>query len=191
MKGDGDLSGGHLTGMLLVAMPAMSDPRFAGTVIYLCAHSEDGAMGLVVNQTAANVTFPSVVEQLGIQADAAEEMPVHVGGPVEMGRGFVLHTPDYVLGSTLIIDDGFALTATIDVLKAIAEGSGPRRRVLALGYAGWGAGQLDSEIQSNGWMIVPADADLVFDEDNESKWNRALAKIGVDPRLLSTTAGRA
>lgn len=178
--------------MLLVAMPAMADPRFTGTVIYLCAHSSDGAMGLVVNQAAADVTFPSVVEQLGIQADAIRgDVPVHVGGPVEMGRGFVLHSPDYMLGSTLLIDGQFALTATVDVLKAIAEGGGPDRRVLALGYAGWGAGQLDSEIQSNGWMIVPADPELVFGRDNEGKWNRALAKLGIDPRLLSSTAGHA
>jgi putative transcriptional regulator len=183
---------GHLTGMLLVAMPTMQDPRFAHSVIYLCAHSRDGAMGLVVNQVVDNVTLPHVVGQLGIEMPPrGDEAPVHVGGPVETSRGFVLHSPDYVLESTLVIDDSFALTATVDVLKAIAEGGGPRRRVFALGYAGWGAGQLDREIQDNGWLVVPADPDIVFSGDQETKWHRALAKIGVDPSLLSTAAGHA
>ena len=181
----------QLTGMLLVAMPTMGDPRFERSVIYLCAHSAEGAMGIVVNQPAENVSFPGVVEQLGIDAAGGSETPVHVGGPVESSRGFVLHSPDLVLDSTLVIDREFALTATIDVLKAIAEGSGPQRRLLALGYAGWGAGQLDTEIQANGWLLAPADADLVFGGDNDGKWTRAMAKIGVDPRLLSTTAGHA
>jgi putative transcriptional regulator len=182
----------HLTGMLLVAMPTMADPRFARSVIYLCAHSPEGAMGLVVNQAAESVTFPAVIDQLGITptTDCADT-PVHVGGPVEASRGFVLHSPDYVLQSTLVIDENFALTATVDVLRAIADGKGPKRRVLALGYAGWGAGQLDAEIQANGWLLAPADADIVFGRRNEAKWDMALSKIGVDPRLLSTTAGHA
>ena len=182
----------QLTGMLLVAMPTMGDPRFERSVIYLCAHSAEGAMGIVVNQPAPNVSFPGVVEQLGIESVAeGAPTPVHVGGPVETSRGFVLHSPDLVLGSTLVIDREFALTATIDVLKAIAEGGGPQRRLLALGYAGWGAGQLDNEIQANGWLLAPADADLVFSQDNDAKWVQAMAKIGVDPRLLSPTAGHA
>jgi putative transcriptional regulator len=182
----------HLTGMLLVAMPNMSDPRFARSVIYLCAHSAEGAMGLIVNQLADNVDFPSVIDQLGIQpTPTCEDTPVHVGGPVESSRGFVLHSPDYVLESTLVIDKDFALTATVDVLRAIADGKGPRRRVLALGYAGWGAGQLDAEIQANGWLLAPADADIVFGRDNTAKWDMALHKIRVDPRLLSTVAGHA
>ncbi|MFO1069364.1 MAG: YqgE/AlgH family protein [Geminicoccaceae bacterium] len=181
-----------LTGMLLVAMPSMPDPRFARSVIYLCVHSADGAMGLVVNQLVENVTLPTVIDQLGIETKAlGKDDPVHFGGPVETSRGFVLHSPDYVLESTLVIDDAFALTATVDVLKAIASGEGPRRRVFALGYAGWGAGQLDQEIQDNGWLLVPADQDLVFSSDNEAKWNRALAKIGVNPSLLSSAAGHA
>jgi putative transcriptional regulator len=183
---------GHLTGMLLIAMPGMPDPRFARSVIYLCAHSADGAMGLVVNQLAPSVSLPRVVEQLGIRPEIdLSGQPVHVGGPVETGRGFVLHSPDYVQDSTLVIDDRFALTATVDVLKAIAEGGGPRRRVFALGYAGWAPGQLDQEIQANGWLVAPADEELVFGEDNESKWQRALGRIGVDPALLSSAAGRA
>ena len=133
---------GHLTGMLLVAMPTMQDPRFAHSVIYLCAHSREGAMGLVVNQVVDNVTLPHVIGQLGIEAKVLrdDDLPVHFGGPVETSRGFVLHSPDYVLELTLVIDDSFALTATVDVLKAIAEGTGPSRRFFALGYAGWGAG---------------------------------------------------
>lgn len=181
-----------LTGMLLVAMPSMPDPRFAKSVIYLCVHSADGAMGLVVNQLVENVTLPTVIDQLGIETKGlAADDPVHFGGPVETSRGFVLHSSDYVLDSTLVIDDAFALTATVDVLKAIASGAGPRRRVFALGYAGWGAGQLDQEIQDNGWLLVPADQDLVFSGDNEAKWQRSLAKIGVNPSLLSSAAGHA
>ena len=184
---------GHLTGMLLVAMPTMQDPRFAHSVIYLCAHSREGAMGLVVNQVVDNVTLPSVIGQLGIETAvlSGKDALVHFGGPVETSRGFVLHSPDYVLESTLVIDDRFALTATVDVLKAIADGSGPRRRFFALGYAGWAPGQLDREIQDNGWLTVPADPDLVFSGDHETMWHRALAKIGVDPSLLSTAAGHA
>ncbi|MFO1036155.1 MAG: YqgE/AlgH family protein [Geminicoccaceae bacterium] len=181
-----------LSGKLLVAMPTMSDPRFTKSVIYLCAHSDEGAMGLIVNQTADNLSFPTVMSQLGIEArPGCEDTSIYVGGPVQTSRGFVLHTADYVRESTLVIDGTFALTATIDVLRAIAEGEGPARRVLALGYAGWSAGQLDAEIQANGWLVVPADLEIVFDADNESKWNRALRKLGVDPTLLSSTAGHA
>lgn len=182
----------HLTGMLLVAMPSMPDPRFSRSVIYLCAHSPEGAMGLVVNQVAGNVTFPTVIGQLGIEAgDDCGETPVHVGGPVETSRGFVLHSADYVQESTLVIDERFALTATVDVLRAIAEGHGPSHRVLALGYAGWSAGQLDQEIQANGWLVAPADPEIVFGRDNEAKWLSALRAIGVDPSLLSATGGHA
>jgi putative transcriptional regulator len=182
----------HLTGMLLVAMPGMPDPRFSKSVVYVCAHSEDGAMGLVVNQAAGNVTFPAVMGQLGIEAgEGGDDTPVHVGGPVESSRGFVLHSADYVQDSTLVIDERFALTATIDILHAIAEGNGPNRRVLALGYAGWSAGQLDQEIQGNGWLVAPADPEIVFGRDNEAKWRSALRQIGVDPSLLSIVAGHA
>src|ERR687897_357366 len=141
-----------LAGQLLVAMPQMADPRFARSVVYLCAHSADGAMGLVVNRLIDSLTFQNLLEQIGVEQDgsAARDMPIHFGGPVESSRGFVLHSTDYVQDSTLVIEDEIALTATIDVLKAIARGNGPRRRVLALGYAGWAAGQLDAEIQANG-----------------------------------------
>lgn len=183
---------GHLTGMLLIAVPGMPDPRFAKSVVYMCAHSPQGAMGLIVNQVAPALTLPKIVEQLGIRPEIdLSDCPVHVGGPVETGRGFVLHSPDYVQESTLVIDDRFALTATLDVLKAIAEGGGPRRRVFALGYAGWAPGQLDAEIQANGWLVAPADEDLVFGTDDAAKWHKAMARIGVDPAMFSTTAGRA
>jgi putative transcriptional regulator len=181
-----------LTGQLLVAMPQMSDPRFVRSVIYLCAHSAEGAMGLVVNRLIDSLTFSSLLAQLGLEAGAiTTDMPIHFGGPVESSRGFVLHSADYVQDSTLMIDDQIALTATVDVLRAIATGSGPRRRVLALGYAGWAPGQLDAEIQANGWLLVPADPELVFGLDNEAKWERALAKLGIDLSLLSSEAGHA
>jgi putative transcriptional regulator len=181
-----------LSGQLLVAMPQMSDPRFARTVVYLCAHSSDGAMGLVVNRLIDSLTFSSLLSQLGVEAEGGPaDMPVHFGGPVESSRGFVLHSSDYLQDSTLVIDDDIALTATIDVLKAIARGAGPRHRVLALGYAGWAPGQLDAEIQANGWLLVPADLDLVFGGENDAKWQRAIAKIGIDLSLLSSEAGHA
>ncbi len=181
-----------LVGQLLVAMPNMADPRFARTVIYLCAHSSEGAMGLVVNRLIDSLDFESLLQQLGMSAKTDErDLPIHFGGPVESSRGFVLHSTDYQQESTLVIDDEVALTATIDVLRAIATGAGPLQRVLALGYAGWGAGQLDREIQENGWLMVPADDELVFGGDHDTKWARAMAKLGIDLSLLSTEAGHA
>jgi putative transcriptional regulator len=187
-----DSSRSSLSGQLLVAMPQMSDPRFARTVVYLCAHSAEGAMGLVVNRLIDSLSFGNLLAQLGVEVEGAPaDMPVHFGGPVESSRGFVLHTSDYHQDSTLVIDDEIALTATVDVLRAIARGTGPRRRVLALGYAGWAPGQLDAEIQANGWLLVPADLDLVFGRDNDSKWQQAIAKIGIDLSLLSSEVGHA
>ena len=181
-----------LTGKLLVAMPQMSDPRFARSVVYLCAHSEDGAMGLVVNRVIDSLSFPNLLDQLGLEpGPGVGEVPIHFGGPVESSRGFVLHSADYVQDSTLVIEDEIALTATLDVLRAIAHGRGPARSVLALGYAGWAPGQLDAEIQANGWLVVPADVDLMFGVDNEAKWNQAIAKLGIDISLLSAEAGHA
>ena len=185
-------TGNSLTGQLLVAMPNMADPRFARSVIYLCAHSAEGAMGLVVNRLIDSLTFPSLLEQLGIEpGPRLASTPVHFGGPVESSRGFVLHSVDYVQESTLVIDESIALTATVDVLKAIASGGGPQRRVLALGYAGWAPGQLDAEIQANGWLLVPPDEEIVFGPRNDDKWNRAIAKLGIDLSLLSSEAGHA
>jgi putative transcriptional regulator len=191
---------GYLDGQLLVAMPLMTDRRFSRSVIYICAHSEDGAMGIIINQRASHLSFPSLLERLGLVADGAEEslpedvlkMSIHVGGPVETGRGFVLHSADYYSAdSTLPIENGVCLTATIDILKAIATGEGPGRRLLALGYAGWSPGQLESEIQANGWLHCPADMDLVFDADVDDKYSRAMAKIGIDPSHLVSDAGHA
>ena len=184
--------GGYLTGQLLVAMPTMADPRFERSVIYLCAHSSEGAMGLVVNKLAGSLTFPDLLEQLGIDGpDAREDIRVHFGGPVETGRGFVLHSAEYLQDSSLQVNDAFALTATVDILRDLAYGSGPRQALLALGYAGWGPGQLDQEIQKNGWLHVEADELLVFDGGLEDKWDRAIRKLGFDAAMLSGDAGHA
>jgi putative transcriptional regulator len=181
-----------MTGQLLVAMPQMRDARFTRSVIYICAHTGDGAMGLVVNRLIDSLSFQSLLAQLGVEAKGVPaDLAVHFGGPVESSRGFVLHTSDYHQDSTLVIDDEIALTATVDVLRAIASGTGPRRCVLALGYAGWAPGQLDAEIQANGWLLVPPDLDLVFGLNNDTKWERAIAKIGIDLSLLSSEAGHA
>jgi len=182
----------YLTGQLLIAMPNMRDPRFARTVIYMCAHNGDGAMGLVINRLIGSITFPDLLEQLGIEpANVSEEIRVHFGGPVEQGRGFVLHTADYERDGTLQVTDGVGLTATVDILRDIAKGSGPRQSLLALGYAGWGPGQLDSEIQANGWLNVDADEGLVFGSQLDNKWERAIGKLGFDLSMLSGDAGHA
>jgi len=189
----------YLDGQLLVAMPIMTDRRFARSVIYMCAHSAEGAMGLIINQRASHISFSELMKQLSIMPETADEveieledMDVHVGGPVETGRGFVLHSADYyVADSTLPIDEGVSLTATIDILKAIAGGKGPDRAILALGYAGWRAGQLESEIAANGWLHCPADLDLLFNTDLEQKYERAMSKIGIDPSHLVSEAGHA
>jgi putative transcriptional regulator len=186
------LPNGYLTGSLLVAMPQMRDPRFTRTVIYMCAHTPDGAMGLVVNRLVGSITFPDLLAQLGIDNEGrGEEIRVHFGGPVESGRGFVLHSADYHENGTLVVAENVALTASIDILKDIARGGGPRRSLLALGYAGWGPGQLDSEIQANGWLSVPADEQLIFDANLDEKWERAIRKIGVDFNKLSSEIGHA
>lgn len=193
---------GYLDGQLLMAMPSMTDKRFQRSVIYMCAHSAEGAMGLIINQPAPNMKLPGLLSQLGLigkSGAALREMPraikdkiVHVGGPVETGRGFVLHSSDYFAeNATLKIDATVSLTATIDILKAMAVGGGPARSLLALGYAGWAPGQLESEIQANGWLHCPADLDLVFGEDFDGKYNRALSKLGIDPSHLVSEAGHA
>ena len=185
-------AGRYLTGQLLVAMPNMADPRFARTVIYMCAHNSDGAMGLVVNKPMPSLTFADLLEQLEIEPAAeVADLRVQVGGPVETGRGFVLHTTDFVREGTMMVDDHIALTATVDILRAIANGEGPDSHLLALGYAGWGPGQLDSEIQANGWLHAPADDAILFDADLSTKWERAIAKLGVTPAMLSGDAGHA
>lgn len=182
----------YLVGQLLVAMPGMPDSRFAKAVIYICAHNDDGAMGLVINQSMDELTFPDLLAQLNlVQTDPSAAIDIQFGGPVEQGRGFVLHSPDYVHASTLVVDGEVALTGTVDILQAIAEGHGPKERILALGYAGWGPGQLDDEILANGWLTVEADPDIVFKVEVDQKWDRALSKLGIDLSLLSEEAGHA
>lgn len=182
-----------LTGKLLIAMPGMTDPRFDRSVVFLCEHSEDGAMGLIVNKVAGDVDVDKLLEQLDISRTADTDPPdLHIGGPVETGRGFVLHSPDYKTESaTLDVTAEIALTATLDILHDIAAGKGPRQALLALGYAGWGAGQLERELQANGWLTCDSSAALVFDADPAAKWATALGTLGVDPLTLSATAGRA
>lgn len=196
-----DASGeGYLDGQLLIAMPVMDDERFARSVIYLCAHSSEGAMGIIVNRPAGSIDFPQLLVQLDIINKAeqiklpgsAEDMKVLKGGPVDTGRGFVLHSSDFFIkDATLPIDDGICLTATLDILKAIAAGAGPKHAILALGYAGWAPGQLENEIQHNGWLHCPADSDLIFGLNAEDKYQRALEKIGIDLAMLSNEAGHA
>ena len=191
---------GYLDGQLLIAMPVMNDPRFERSVIYMCAHSSEGAMGIIVNRPAGSIDFPGLLVQLDIieKADQillpenAEMMKVMKGGPVDTGRGFVLHSSDfYIQDATLNIDDGISLTATVDILKAIAKGAGPKHAILALGYAGWAPGQLENEIQHNGWLHCDADPELIFGADVDEKYQRALRKIGIDLGMLSNQAGHA
>ncbi len=183
---------GYMTGQLLIAMPNMADPRFARTVIYLCAHSDEGAMGLVINKPMPQITFVDLLEQLDIETEGTvEDQMVHFGGPVESGRGFVLHSGEFQREGTMMVDDVVGLTATIDILRAIAAGDGPDKHLLALGYAGWGPGQLDGEIQANGWLHAPADDAILFDHDLSTKWERSIAKLGVSPAMLSGDAGHA
>lgn len=194
MMSEEPIGEGYLAGQILIAMPSMSDPRFARTVIYLCAHNADGAMGLVLNRVISSITFGDLLEELKVEepAPGEESSPaIHFGGPVETGRGFVLHSSDYVGPDSMPLSEKLALTATVDVLKAIATGTGPRRHLLALGYAGWGPGQLDGELHENAWLSVEADPDLVFGDDLDEKWERALAKLGISASLLSTDAGHA
>lgn len=186
-----------LTEKLLIAMPGMTDPRFDHSVIFICTHSAaDGAMGLVINHPAAKLNFANLLKQTHAKAPMPVEplpkMPVHVGGPVEHGRGFVLHSPDYDLGKhTLKVGDRFRMTATLDILTDIARSSGPKNAILALGYSGWSAGQLESEILQNGWLTTEAHPKLVFDTPDALKWETTLASMGVDPMGLSASAGRA
>ena len=191
---------GYLDGQMLIAMPAMGDERFSRSVIYVCAHSTEGAMGIVVNQAAANINFPDLLVQLEVipavdrieLPTRAEGVKVLKGGPVETGRGFVLHSADYFIeNSTLPIDEGICLTATVDILKAIARGNGPESAILALGYAGWAPGQLESEIQGNGWLHCAADSELIFGADIDRKYDKALRKLGIDLGMLSSEAGHA
>ncbi|VAW01195.1 UPF0301 protein YqgE [hydrothermal vent metagenome] len=196
----------YLDGQLLLAMPGMTDPRFDHSVIYICSHSEEGAMGLVVNSAAANIDFYGLLEQLDVDFDpdlligaddisgaghCDNEIILHAGGPVEIGRGFILHSADYIQDSTLVISQTVALTATVDILAAIASGDGPKDFIIALGYTGWGKGQLEEEINRNSWLNIEPDDQLLFRTDLDLKWPRAMAKLGVDISMLSNHAGNA
>jgi len=190
---------GYLDGQMLIAMPAMTDEPFARSLIYVCAHSSEGAMGIIVNHPAENIKFPDLLVQLDvipaadlIQLPPKADVKVLKGGPVETGRGFVLHSADFFIeNSTLPIDNGICLTATLDILKAIAQGEGPRSAVLALGYAGWAPGQLENEITENGWLNCEADSELIFGTDIERKYEKAMRKLGVELGQLSSEAGHA
>ncbi len=196
-KGD---PGGYLDGQMLIATPTMQDDRFARSVIYVCAHSSEGAMGIIVNQPAAHISFSDLLVKLDVIPEtdliqlptSAGDVRVLKGGPVETERGFVLHSADFFIeNSTLPIDKGICLTATLDILKAIAQGTGPESAVLALGYAGWAPGQLEDEMQANGWLHCDADPDLIFGVDIETKYDRAMKKIGIRPGMLSSEVGHA
>ncbi len=182
-----------LDGRILIAMPGMQDPRFHRSLVYLCAHSADGAMGLIVNKRADALELKDLFGKLGIPIGSGiARKPVHYGGPVEMGRGFVLHSSDYHSDeATMQVDDGTSMTATLDILHAMATDRGPDRAIIALGYAGWAPGQLEAELQANGWLACSADEGLLFGTDEVSIWDKALAKIGVHPAMLSSTGGRA
>ncbi len=182
-----------LTGQMLIAMPGMGDPRFEHAVVFLCDHSEEGAMGLIVNKPSSEVDLAALLEQLSIEgAEQLAGQQVHYGGPVETGRGFVLHSPDYAsVVTTLEVHETVHMTATIDILEDIGRGRGPERRLMALGYAGWGPGQLEGELTQNGWLTCPADARLIFDLPDGEKWQAALESIGVAALALSSEGGRA
>ena len=189
-----------LTGMFLVAMPGMMDQRFDRAVIYLCAHSDDGAMGIIINKPAEDIVFPELLQQLEIIPEKpsislpsqAGNMKVLRGGPVETSRGFVLHSvPVEPIEGSVTAGDEIRLSATIDILKAIARGQGPDEAIFALGYAGWASGQLESEIQDNGWMICPMNRKILFDQEFDTKYIRAMGSLGIDPAMLSPLAGHA
>jgi putative transcriptional regulator len=183
---------GYLGGQVLIAMPGMQDPRFAKAVICLCAHSSEGAMGIVLNRPIEGLSFDELLKQLELEPRPPQRrIRMCQGGPVEGGRGFVLHTTDWSNDQSLPVTDDLALTASIDILKAIAGGGGPRQGILALGYAGWGPGQLEQEIQQNSWLSAPADPALLFETAPDAKWRRAMARLKIDPLLLSDVAGHA
>ena len=183
----------NLAGKLLIASPGMEDPRFRSAVVFLCAHSEDGSMGLIVNKPTPEIKMHNLLEQLEIPTSGdRREIRVHFGGPVESGRGFVLHSPDYETeDATLQVGKAFAMTASVDILQQLAKGTGPSNAMLMLGYSGWGPGQLEEEIVHNGWLIADAEPGIVFEQDAGGKWQAALATLGIDPILLSAQGGRA
>ena len=183
----------HPTGKLLIAMPGMRDPRFEQSVVFLCEHSENGAMGLIVNKPSSGIDVSELLSHLGIEGEELpDDLPVHFGGPVDHGRGFVLHSPDYdENASTVQVTEEVGMTATLDILEEIALGRGPKNAILALGYSGWGPGQLEDEFQANGWLVCEACPDVVFHANPGAKWTEALKSLGIDAIALSSEAGRA
>ena len=185
----------YLKGKLLIAMPSIQGDDFAGSVVFVCAHNADGAMGLVINKPAPRMIFSDIAEKLDVKPANAEiaedilQMSILLGGPVKQFQGFVLHSPDYFSDDGLVVSPEFVLTATVEILREIAMGKGPKRKLLTLGYAGWSPGQLESEIMRNGWLHCDADADLVFGGNAQGLHHAALAKLGVDPSMLSNEAG--
>lgn len=188
-----DFDKNGLEGRFLIAMPGIGDTRFHRSVIFVCAHSGEGAMGLIVNQRSEGLKFSDLLSQLDIDANKASDSsrPIKIGGPVESSRGFVLHTTDYGADSALDIDGGYRLTGTVDILRDIAEGRGPAKHLIALGYTGWAPGQLEQEIQQNGWLSCEAEAEIIYNDDDDAKWVQALSKLGVSPELLSADGGTA
>ncbi|MGH1403900.1 MAG: YqgE/AlgH family protein [Alphaproteobacteria bacterium] len=186
----------YLKGKLLLAMPSMGDPRFERAVVFICAHDKNGAMGLVINQTMPNVAFSDLVKQLKLESDIKVDfeklnLPVMCGGPVESARGFLLHSSEFTRHDTMNVDSSFGVTGTVDALKDVACGNGPEDLLFILGYAGWTAGQLDTEIQQNAWLVIDAIPELIFAGTADEKWARAVETLGIDPSMLSTSAGRA
>lgn len=189
---DSKVASGFLGGQLLIAMPGIGDPRFEHSVILMCSHSPGGAMGIVLNRPARDLSAEDLFRQIGIKPGPEARLPqILMGGPVERGRGFVLHSTDYALADTLRVTEEIALTASLDILRDLARGNGPERAFLALGYAGWGPGQLEGEIRANGWLTCPADAELVLGADPEPKWAAALGRLGIEPTMLSRAGGMA
>lgn len=187
---------GYLTGKLLLAMPAMGDPRFHRSVIYICNHDADGAMGLVINQVIPKMQFKEILKELPIESEieidpSALSIPIMLGGPVDAGRGFLLHSNDFKDNQTIVVDKNFSVTATLDAIRAVAKGHGPNDKLFILGYAGWTAGQLDEEIQTNSWLVSDPDAALIFEVANDEKWQQAVSGLGFDPAMLSGASGRA
>ena len=181
-----------LTGQILISMPIMSDERFYKTVIYMCAHSQDGSMGIIINKKIDHDMYPDLLEQLGV-SNPPEDKKIFVryGGPVESGRGFVLHSDDVIQKESLTIDKGVVLTNTTTIFDNLQKGKGPKVSLLALGYAGWGPGQLEFEIKNNGWMLLHVESDFIFDENVSSKWNDAYKLMGINPSSLSQFSGNA
>lgn len=192
MKKGFSMEKGSLAGHLLVSMPQTADPRFFRSVVYLCAHSAEGAMGIVINKQLNSLSFASLLSQLGINMPiSSNSIRIHFGGPVEPGRGFVLHSNDYKHDTTISVGEDLFLTATVDVLRAMASGTGPKHSLLALGYSGWGPGQLEAEILANGWLDAPADPNLIFETDLDKKWDQAMAMIGIDNGMMIGQSGHA